>query len=162
MDQSDQRRHLNQRADNSSKRNSRIKTEDSNGYGNCQFKIIAGCSEGYSNCFGIVCAYLDSHPKANQKHYYKVDQQRDGNAYHVERDGNDEFPLEAEHNNDGKEQCHQGDWTDFRNKLILIPVTSSALQQDKSCNHAREKWYAKIDGDAFSDLGDGDFYNSAL
>ena len=161
MDQADQGGNLNQRADNSSKRNSGIKAEDSNGYSDCQFKSISGGSEGNRSCFGIVCAYLDSHPKANQKHYNKVDQQRDGNAHHVEWDRNDKFSLEAEHHNDGKEQRHQRDWTDFRNELLLVPVTSTALQQDESCEHASDKGDTEIDSNTFCDLSDRDFHNGA-
>ena len=47
-----------------------------------------------------------------------VDQKRDGDSNHVERNRDDHPPpLEAEHDNDSEEQGNQGDWVCLRNEF---------------------------------------------
>ena len=65
----------------------------------------------HGGSFRIVRAYTDTYPKTDKIHDDKVAQQRSGDAYYVEQDGNNQFTFEAEHNDDGKEQRHQGDRT---------------------------------------------------
>ena len=61
---------------------------------------------------GIIRAELFAHPEADHEHDDEVDQQRDGNAHHVQRDLHDQVALEAEHDDDGEEQRDQRDRAD--------------------------------------------------
>ena len=83
-------------------------------------------SNGY--CLGIVAAKLPSHIERDEEHDHKIDEQRNSDAYHVQRQLNNDFALKREHDDNGKEKRNQRDGADFGNELLLVPLLALRLQ----------------------------------
>ena len=53
---------------------------------------------------------------------HEVDEQRNGDAHHVERQLHDRLALEREHHHDREEQCDERDGLIRGMKTLLVPV----------------------------------------
>jgi hypothetical protein len=103
VDQADQDWDLDERPDDGSKRLAGADPEDSYCHGDGQLEIVAGSGEGNARCSGIISAYLLAHIERDQEHDYKIDEQWNGDAHHVQRNLHDELTFEGEHHHDGEQ-----------------------------------------------------------
>jgi len=72
----------------------------------------------------------DTGSAASQQHDHEVDQQRNGNPHHVERNGDDQLPFQAEHDDDGEQQRDQRDRADLRHESRVVPLLGDEAQHD--------------------------------
>src|SRR5450756_295017 len=156
VDQPDEDRDLDQRPDHGRKRDARADAEHGHAHGDGQLEVVAGGGERQSRGLGVVGADLAAHEEAHEEHHDEVDEQRDGDAHHVERQLHDEVALEAEHHDDGEQQGDEGDGADARDELLLVPLTALVLEAEVAREHAGEERDAKVDEDALRDLPDAD------
>ena len=97
-----------------------------------------------------------AHPEADQEHDHKVDQQRDGDAHHIQRDGDDQVALQAEHDHDGEQQRDQGDRADLGDEFLVIPLLALHAGQHHAGDETGDERNAQVDEHAPGDLADGD------
>ena len=148
---------LNQRANDRGEGRTGIDSEDGDGNGYRQFKVVAGCRERNRGCLRVVSPDLSPHPEAHEEHHHEVDEKRNGDPQHVQRNLNNEVPLEAEHDEDGEQQSDQRERTDRRNELPLVLFPTLGLQHDEASRHACKERDAEIDEYASGDFADADF-----
>ena len=72
-----------------------VEAKDRHRHGDGQLKVVAGGGEGQGGGLLVIRADRFAHQEADQEHDHEVDQQRDGDAHHVQRDGDDQVALEA-------------------------------------------------------------------
>src|SRR5450756_1150976 len=156
VDEPDHHRDLDQRPDHGRERDARADAEHSHAHGDGELEVVAGGGERQGRGLGVVGADLAAHVEAHEKHDDEVDEQRDGDAHHVERQLHDEVALEAEHHDDGEQQGDEGDGADARDELLLVPLTALVLEAEVCLLYTSDAADAKVDEDALRDLPDAD------
>ena len=122
VDQADQHRHLDQRADHGRERHRRGDAEDRDGHGDRQLEVVARGGEGQRRGARVVGPDLPGHEEADQEHDREVGAERNRDPQHVQRLGDDPLALDREHHHDGEEQRHERDRRDARDELAVVPV----------------------------------------
>ena len=84
LDQQDEGRHFDKRADDGGEGGSGVEAEDGDGNRDGQFEVVAGGGEGERGRLGVIGADLAAHPEADEEHDDEVDEQRHGDAQHIE------------------------------------------------------------------------------
>ena len=102
-----------------------FRSEDSHCHGNRQLEVVSRGSKRKSGRLRVVGAQPLAHPEADQEHDEKVDDQRDRNANHVERQPHDQVALEREHHQDREEQSDQRERADPGDEARAVPLLAS-------------------------------------
>src|SRR3546814_1918573 len=74
-----------------------------------ELEMIARGGEGDRGRAWIISLDQLAHPEADEELHDEIDGQRDRDPDDVAGDGDDLAALEAEHRDDGEEQCDEGD-----------------------------------------------------
>ena len=156
VDQADHDRHFHQGTDHRGKGRPGIEAEDRHGHGDGEFKVVAGSRKSQGSGFAVVGPDLPAHPERHKKHHHEVDQERDGDAHHVQGNLDDEVAFETEHDDDGKKQGNQGDGADLGNHHGMIALPPHDLDAYKAGQRPGDEGNAEIDEDALGDLADSD------
>ena len=85
LHQQNQRRDLDQRADHRGKGRAGVEAEDGHRNRDGQLEVIARRGERERGRLRVIGARLAAHPEADKEHHHKVDQQRQGDAQHIQR-----------------------------------------------------------------------------
>lgn len=155
-DEQNQHGNFDQRTDHGGESHARIDTEYGDGYGDSEFKIIAGGSKRQRCAFRIIRAGFFSQKGRAEKHQDEINNQRNGYTHHVKRNLNNELPFVAEHHDDRKKKRDQSYRADFRDKDPRVPIFAFCFYQNEARQHARKKRNAEINQNAFGDLPDTD------
>ena len=87
----------------------------------------------------VVRAQLSPHPEAHQEHDEEVDDQRDGDAQHVERQPTIRSPLSDEHHQDREEQRDQRERADARNEARPVPLLALEPNENEAGQSCRQR-----------------------
>src|SRR5450756_213309 len=162
VDEPDHHRHLDQWPDHSGERDARADAEHGHAHGDGELEVVTGGGERQGRGLGVVGADLAPHIEAHEEHGDEVDEQRDGDAHHVERQLHDELALEAEHDDDREQQSDERERADAWDELVLVPLAALVLEPQVAREHAGEERDAEVDEHALRDLADGDIDRNAV
>src|ERR1039458_9381191 len=162
VDQPDKCRYFNERADYTHERLARLQAKDGHGHRNRQLEVVAGSREGKGSGLRVVGAEPLAHPKAHQKHDEEINDQRDCDANHIERQAHNQIALEREHHQDREEQGGQRERTDPGDEARAIPLLAFEPNESKACNEPGDEWNAEVDCNALRDLGDADLHDASF
>src|SRR5665647_2010786 len=162
VDQADKDGHLHERPDDGREGDAGADAEHGHAHGDCQLEVVAGGGERQRGGLGVVGADLTAHVEAHEEHDDEVDEQRDGDAHHVEWQLHDEVALEAEHHEDGEQQGDERERADARDELVLVPLAAFRLDAHVARDHAGDEGDAEVDGHALGDLPDAYVDDAAL
>ena len=123
--------------------------EHGNGHGDRQFEIVAGRRKGHRGRARIIGAQALAEQEAQHEHQREIHQQRKGDPQHIERDANDQFSLQAEHDHNGEQQGDQGQRGNERQKTPGKPLLPFPADQEKTAQDTGQKRNAEIDRHAF-------------
>ena len=151
VDEADEGGDFNEWADDSNEGFAGVEAEDGNRDGDCELEVIACGGKGEGGSLGVVGAEFASHPEADEEHDGEVDEEGDGDAGYVERESNDEVAFEREHDENGEEQCDEGEGTNSGNEDGAVPELSLGADEGEASEHSCEERDAEIDEDALSD-----------
>ena len=129
--------------------------EDGHRDGDGQLEIVRSGGEGQGRRLAVGGAGLAAQPEGDQEHHREIDQQRQGDAHHVQRDADDGLALEAEHDHDGEEQGDQRDGRYLRDEARVVPLLALGLDQHQAGQHAGQEGDAQVDEDALGDAAHG-------
>ena len=123
---------------------------------NGQLEVVRRGGEREGHRLAVRGANLLGHEEGNEEHQHEVDQQRDGDAHHVERKLHDGFALEREHHHDGEEQGDERDGADLGDELRVVPLLVLEFDQTSAGGNTGNEGDAEVDEDTPGDLSDGD------
>ena len=156
VDQADEHRDLDERPDDRRERRPRVDAEDRDRHGDRQLEVVRRRREGERRRLRVVGPELPPHPERDEEHHDEVDEQRQGDAEHVERQGHDVPALEREHHDDGEEERDERDGADRRDESRLVPLAALGLDEHEPREHPREERDPEVDEDALGNRPDGD------
>ncbi len=125
-------------------------------------KLLEAAVKGERGGLSVMGAHFAAHVEGDEEHDDEIDEQRNGDPNHVERNLHDVLALEGEHDEDGEEQGDQGDGADLRDESLVIPLLVLHIDEDEPGDHPGDERNAEIDEDALGDLADGDVDDHAL
>lgn len=118
VDQGDEHRHFDQGADNCGKGLTGVDTENRNGYGNGQFKVVGSGRKAQRGGLFVGRPSLGRKAEGDQEHGQKVDAKRNGDTHHVHGKLHDVFTLERKHDQNGEKEKDQGKGADTRQQFF--------------------------------------------
>jgi hypothetical protein len=89
----DQNWHFDERPDHGGKRSSRVNAEDGDSDGDSQFEVVACRREGKSRRLRVVGPEFAAYPERDEEHHDEIDEQRQRDSQHVERQREDVLAL---------------------------------------------------------------------
>ena len=129
VDEPDECRHLDERADDAGERLAGSDTEDADGHRDAELEVVARRGERNARRSRIAEPEPHRQHERARPHDPEVRDERHGDADHVERLVRDLVALQREQDHDREQQTPQRDRPDARQELLLVPnATHGALR----------------------------------
>ena len=155
MDQTDQHRHFDERADHRGESHPGRDSEHGDGHRDGQFEIVPRRGESQRGAARVIRPGPPPEEEAEPEHQDEVNDQRHRDAQHVERQPHDGVALESEHDDNGEQQRDQSDRRNHRHEFPVIPLAPPERNEDDPTQHTRGKRDPEVDHHAGEDLPDG-------
>ena len=152
VDEADQDRHLDQRADHCGEGDAGFHAEHRDGHGDGELEVVSRSSEGERRRARIVGTDALGQEEAREEHDGEIDRERDGDAHDIQRQRDDGISLEGEHHDDGEKQRGERELRDARDEFFIIPSLALQRDQDHAAEDSGGKRDAKIDHHAPENL----------
>lgn len=161
VNQADQNRDFHQRPDHRGERHPGADTENRHCHCDGQLEVVGRGSEAQSSGLCVIRPRLPGKEEAHDEHKHEVDEKRNSNSYHIQRNLDDVLTLQGEHHDDSEQEGDQGDGADPGDEFFVIPKLIFYLCQAEARYNSCQKRDAQVDEYALGDLGDGNFYHRA-
>src|SRR5690625_2742003 len=156
VDESDEDRHLEQRADHPGQRLPTGCAEGADGDGDGELEVVARRGERQRGGSGVAEADALAEQEACEPHEREVDKQRQRDPRDIEGIMRDGFALEGEEQHDRDQQPVERPRPDARDELLLVPGAALAFLTDPAGREPRDQRYAEEDEHVEGDLPDRD------
>jgi len=132
VDESDEDRHLDQRADDAGQRLAGRRAEHADGDGDRQLEVVRRGREGERRRAGVAEAQRAPEREREEEHRHEVHEQRQRDEDDVERPGGDRLALDGEQHHDREQQPVERERADARQEPLLVPRLTAPLEADPS------------------------------
>jgi len=139
INQSQQRRHFNQRPNGGRQRFRTIDAEASHSHSNGELEVIAAGREGLRDHFLIRHLDAPAHKQTGEEDDGEVEQERHRHSANLPNVGDNRVRLARKHDKDGEQQTQECQRTNQWHKPFLKPSLSSNEKNSVTGNHTSYK-----------------------
>src|SRR3546814_136116 len=122
----------------------RGKPEGGDGNRDGEFEIVARGRERHCRRARIIALDQLAHEEADAELNHEVDGERNGDTQYVARQCHDLIALEAEHGDDGEQQCDERYRTYSGQETGFIPFVALGFHQPSARQKSSQKRYAEV------------------